>query len=101
MPTQKTAIIIGASSGIGRSLVLQLVEKGYRVGIGARRMHLLKDIRKRAPQQIIIRQVNVTFRETAIKRIYAMIHELPGVDLFLYSSATGYINHKLNWNIIR
>jgi short-subunit dehydrogenase len=33
----KKAIIIGASSGIGKGLAKLLVEKGYKVGITGRR----------------------------------------------------------------
>ena len=33
----KRAIVIGATSGIGRETALQLAAKGYRVGIAGRR----------------------------------------------------------------
>ena len=44
-PTVKSAIIIGASSGIGRALAVALSLDGYRVGVVARRTDLLAQLR--------------------------------------------------------
>jgi short-subunit dehydrogenase len=41
----KSAIIIGASSGIGRALAVTLSVEGYRVGVVARRTELLAELR--------------------------------------------------------
>ncbi len=43
----KKAIVVGASSGIGRGLALLLAENGYKVGITGRRTELLEELRKR------------------------------------------------------
>jgi short-subunit dehydrogenase len=94
----KKAIVLGASSGIGKALAIRLVHEGYRVGIASRRGYLLKEIRGKAPESIIYRQINVTQREKAIARIHEMIQELGGLDLFVFSSGTGFINESLDWN---
>ena len=39
------AIVIGASSGIGAALARRLSEQGYRVGLAARRVELLEQVR--------------------------------------------------------
>ncbi len=44
--TQKTAIITGASRGLGRSLTKHLVKMGYRVGMIAKNMNLLKSLKQ-------------------------------------------------------
>jgi len=41
----KKAIVIGASSGIGRELAKILSGKGYTVGVMARRVRLLNELR--------------------------------------------------------
>ena len=40
----KTALVTGASIGIGRSIALALAAEGVRVAISARRLNLLKDV---------------------------------------------------------
>ena len=42
----KKAIIIGASSGIGRGISLELLKKDYKIGISARREDRLNEIKK-------------------------------------------------------
>jgi NADP-dependent 3-hydroxy acid dehydrogenase YdfG len=41
----KSAVIIGASSGIGRALAATLSLDGYRIGVAARRTDLLAQLR--------------------------------------------------------
>ena len=45
----KNAIIIGASSGIGYELAIQLAKKGYQLGLMARRQELLIELSDRLP----------------------------------------------------
>jgi NADP-dependent 3-hydroxy acid dehydrogenase YdfG len=42
----KRAIVIGASSGIGREVALLLKEQGWTVGVAARRMERLGDFER-------------------------------------------------------
>ena len=41
----RKAIVIGASSGIGRAVASQLVERGWRVAVTARRTEALDELR--------------------------------------------------------
>ena len=41
----KKAIIIGASSGIGKGISLELIKKGYKIAISARRKERLNEIK--------------------------------------------------------
>ena len=41
----KKAIIVGASSGIGKEMAKQLSEKGYQLGLMARRIDLLNSLK--------------------------------------------------------
>lgn len=43
------AIVIGASSGIGAALARSLSKRGYRVGLAARRVDLLEQLRAELP----------------------------------------------------
>ena len=52
MNKSKKAIIVGASSGIGKALARELVKNNYSVGITARREELLLKLQKEYPEQI-------------------------------------------------
>ena len=43
--TMKTAIIVGATSGIGREVAITLVLEGWNVGLAGRRIDLLNKLR--------------------------------------------------------
>ncbi|HZJ60820.1 MAG TPA: SDR family NAD(P)-dependent oxidoreductase, partial [Chitinophagaceae bacterium] len=46
-------IIIGATSGIGLELANLFIKKGDRIGITGRRCHLLDDLQKQFPTQVV------------------------------------------------
>ena len=48
------AIVIGASSGIGRELAKILSGNGYTVGVMARRAHLLNELRKEIQGEFLL-----------------------------------------------
>ena len=48
----KKAIIIGASSGIGKELAITLAKKGYEVGLMARRTDLLEALKNEIPTKL-------------------------------------------------
>ena len=48
----KTAIIIGATSGIGYEVATRLVEEDWRVAVAGRRMELLERMRKRFGEKV-------------------------------------------------
>ncbi len=51
----KKAIIIGASSGIGKELSGILSEQGFILGIAARRLQMLKDLNAELPNTAFIK----------------------------------------------
>ncbi len=63
----KNAIIIGASSGIGKELAKVLSNNGYNVGIAARRKELLEDLKKELKTNTFIKQIDVSEFEEAKK----------------------------------
>jgi|TARA_B110000977_G_scaffold128535_1_gene164055 short-subunit dehydrogenase len=56
----KKAIIIGASSGIGKALARELVRNNYRVGVTGRREGHLLELQKEYPEQIHIAVFDTT-----------------------------------------
>ena len=97
----KKAIIIGASSGIGKGLIKLLVDDGYKVGITGRRIELLKDLKKTYNNSLIVKTFDVTDTKTSIEKLEELISELGGLDLFILSSGTGNLNEILDFEIER
>ena len=67
----KKAIIIGATSGIGKELAKLLTENGYLVGITGRRNELLSEIEKENPKLYRIKNFDIT----EIEKIETKLHE--------------------------
>jgi len=96
IPDYKKAIIIGASSGIGRELARILLRNNYKVGITGRREHLLKELYNENPEQFIYRAFDIRDLSKTAKNLNELIKELGGLDLFIMSSGIGYINLELD-----
>ena len=89
----KRAIVIGASSGIGREVARLLISEGWTVGVAARREAMLQDLGAAATACI-----DVTAAE-ATQRLRQLIDDLGGMNLFLYSSGIGHQNRLLREDI--
>ena len=93
----KTALIIGASSGIGKELAKLLVADNYKVIITGRREKLLKEIQKTAPEKFIIKVHDVTDLISCDKLFENLKNEFKTIDLIVYSSGVGEANYTLDW----
>lgn len=89
----KRAIVIGASSGIGREVAQLLMKDGWTVGVAARREERLREIGAAACQQIDVTQ------DDATERLRQLIAALGGMDLFFYASGIGKQNRELHEDI--
>ena len=89
----KRAIVIGASSGIGREVAQLLMKDGWTVGVAARREERLKESGAAAWQQIDVTQNDAT------ERLRQLIATLGGMDLFFYASGIGKQNRELREDI--
>ena len=93
----KSAIIIGASSGIGRALAVALSLDGYRVGVVARRTELLAELRAELTGPCAIKTIDVSQPELAMPLLRELIEELRDVELFIVNAGTGSENAALAW----
>lgn len=95
----KKVIIIGATSGIGKEVARIFSENGYSVGITGRRLEVLTELQKLAPNVIHIKQMDIDKPEEAMKRLSELIEEMEGLDLIVISAGIGGFNKKLDWKI--
>lgn len=90
------AIIVGATSGIGKEIAINLINKGWSVGISGRRLSLLENIQsEHDKKRVFISEMDVT-RPDATNGLDALISTMGAPDLLLYVSGIGYENHKLD-----
>ena len=96
---QNKAIIMGASSGMGKELAKILSGNDYIVGLAARRIDLLDELQKGLPNKSFIKQIDISKPENAEIKFKEMIGEMGGIDLVVISAGYGDLNSKLKWPI--
>lgn len=92
----KNAIIVGASSGIGKALSRLLSENGYKLGLCARRISLLEEIKESLPGDVIVQEMDISDTSEAEKNFISLIDTMGVVDLVIISAGTGHINPALD-----
>lgn len=90
----KKAIIIGASSGLGREISKQLLAEGWSVGVAARRTEKLEEIRQMAPERVMFETINVISKE-ATAHLNRLIERMGGMNLYVHASGIGRQNAEL------
>lgn len=85
----RRAIVMGASSGIGREIARLLIARGWRVGVAARRVELLETLGAAAARRIDVTDAN------AAAELEALIEQLGGMDLYVHVSGFGKRNPTL------
>ncbi len=98
----KRAVVVGASSGIGREVALLLLKDGWSVGIAARREDRLLELKgecernsgKDIARRIEVQALDVTSIE-APQQLRQLIDRLGGMDLYFHASGIGKQNREL------
>ncbi len=93
----KTAIVFGATSGIGKVMTEILVNQGGKVAVTGRRLEKLQDLKKKYPDQVYIAKNDIQQVDELHKIFNEIVSEFKTIDLIIQSSGVGYINPKLEW----
>ena len=100
-------IIIGATSGIGRSLALRFAKAGWGIGVTGRRMGLLTSLQQEismlkgtGSSPVVIESFD-TMGDHNIAHVQTLVNKLGGLDLLIYNSGYGEAAEQLNWEIDR
>jgi short-subunit dehydrogenase len=94
----KKAIVIGASSGIGKELAITLAKNGYEVGLMARRTELLEALKNEIPTKTHVEHIDLSKVPETIEKFKNLIQAMQGVDLVVINSGTGFLNTELDWS---
>jgi len=95
----KKAIIIGATSGIGKELAKLLTQNGYLVGIAGRRTELLIEIEQTEPSLYRKMYFDCTEIDKIELKLTTMASEMGGIDLLIVCSGIGNLNESLDFTI--
>jgi len=98
---QQTIIIIGATSGIGKTLFEKYAADGNRIGIVGRRTHLLDELRQEHPDMTVTATADITKQDEIARAIESLRAELKDIDLAIVCSGTGDINASLDYDVER
>jgi short-subunit dehydrogenase len=95
----KKAIIIGASSGIGKGLTQVLSKEDYIIAITARRGDLLNELKAQNKAIKSIKAFDVSDLGTIAQNLESLVQELGGLDLVVISAGTGDLNQELDFEL--
>ncbi len=90
----QTILITGASSGIGKALAFEMSNKGYAIGLAARRIEELEKIRdeikkERSSAVVAIRKLDVTDYDDVPIAVNNIAEELSGLDIAFVNAGMG------------
>ncbi len=94
-------VIIGATSGVGKTLFEKYANENNRIGIIGRRAHLLDELYQKYPSKTIPSKADITNLEEIEQAINALHKEMEYIDLAIVCSGTGDINATLDYSIER
>ncbi len=86
------AIIIGATSGIGRELARQMGSYGYSLGITGRRTSLLDSLAQELPTQSYKSAMDLQDVSASVDAFETLLSQMGEVDVIIINSGTGSIN---------
>ena len=90
------AIVMGATSGIGKEVALNFAAKGWDVAIAGRRIEKLQEVVAMADGGIVgYKQIDIN-DEDAPAKLRSLIAEIGGMDVYFHSSGIGWQNNLLD-----
>lgn len=97
--TMQKVIIIGASSGIGKEIALQLAKQNFHIAITGRRTQKLEDLKEQFPEQIIYAKIDNTEIRFLEQSLNKLTEQLGGLDLLILCSGIGDLNNELDFEV--
>ena len=93
----RTAIIVGASSGLGRELARVMASDGWSLGLAGRNMAALEALRAELGPGTRVQSLDVTRTGSVASSLDALLEGLGSVDCAVLSSGISPYNRRLQW----
>ena len=93
----KTALVIGATSGIGKELAQLLVKDNYKVIITGRRAELLNELKTTSPENYSVFEQDVVDLQKTHELFDYLKSDFESIDLIVYNSGIGSASFNLEW----
>lgn len=90
----KKVIIMGASSGIGYAVAEALASRGVKVGLAARHVSAMKELKNRYPDFVEYMSIDIT-KPGATTHLDTLIDKVGGMDIYFHVAGIGYENLSL------
>lgn len=94
----KRAIIVGATSGIGKEMALYFANHGWSVAVLGRRKKALDELSQQN-KNILTYEFDVDRVDTLDKRLNEIANDLGGLDLLVASAGVGFLNSELDFSM--
>ncbi len=94
----KCAVVVGASSGIGREVSRLLAQSGWRVGLAARRESALEETKADFSGRMEVAALDIN-DERSPQILMQLVERLGGMDLYFHASGIGKQNLPLDEHI--
>jgi short-subunit dehydrogenase len=94
----KKAIIIGATTGIGKGLAKILSNNNYRIGLTGRRLELLNELKSENPN-FYVKSFDINDTNVVGQKLDELASELGGLDIIIICSGIGDLNENLDFEI--
>lgn len=91
------AIVIGASSGIGKQLATLLLNDDFKVGITGRRLYRLKEFNKNYHGKIVQKGFDISEADNS-KELRKLTKELGGLDMLVFCAGCEARNPALEYS---
>ena len=99
----KTALITGASSGLGRGLAAWFAKKGVKVYAAARRLDQLEGLKAEVGENVVPLKLDVSDAAATFDKVQALDAECGGLDLVVANAGVGEMTRakKLVWSEVQ
>lgn len=94
----KKVIIIGATSGIGRALAVELHSRGYMIGATGRRRHKLLALEDELHHRFHIQEMDVTEIEQSRHQLESLIEAMGGMDIIVLNAGVSNMRGSSDWD---
>ena len=89
LPPSKTAVVTGASSGIGAATARLLSQRGYNVVLAARRKDRLKDLATQLGRDVLTVPTDVTNPSDCVRLVERSIERFGSLDVLVNNAGIG------------